>query len=168
MSKSKKEQPEAPSPKDAAPSPAQDNLLEKAKLIASLADAWQSPALKAEMLKLDSGERVYEIFSEAMNKEMASIMTGKRETPDKELQDLSSQLLQMAKAMSSFNNMIVGFMQSPLVKVLDLMNVNLGQKGFQQQVQQVQHDPPPSSATRFPEDYPQPSSARGGNGIGSF
>lgn len=140
-------------------------MLEKAKLIADLAAAWQNPELSSLIKSLPSGDRLFEIFANAVSREMNTIMTGKREA-DPGLQALSAQTEQMASAMSEFKGLIVGFMQSPLVQVLDLMNKNLGGR-------RADFSPPARQQAPVVEDddvTPQPvgRSGRGAPGLGSF
>lgn len=150
--------------------PKSENLLEKAKLIADLAAAWQNSELARLMKSLPNGERVFEIFSEAVNREMATIMTGKRDDGP-QVQVLSKQVEQMAGAMGNFHNLIMSFMQSPLVQVLNMMNENLGARKFQfpqaPAQQQPRQAPPPRT-----DDDDQPSQpsrgSRSAPGLGSF
>lgn len=145
-----------------------ENLLEKARLIADLAAAWQDAELAKLMKALPNGERVFEIFSGAVNREMSVIMTGKNEDQP-QLQAMSKQVEQMAGAMGSFRDMIVGFMQSPLVQVLDLMNKNLGARGFQFPQAGAQQ-PRQAPSVQTDDDQPsQPSrGSRAAPGLGSF
>jgi hypothetical protein len=153
------------------------NLLEKAKLIADLAAAWQNEELAEIVKRMPNGDKVLEIFQGAINREMQMVMSGNRiEENVKQIQALGGQVDKMGAAMSSFHNMILAFMNSPLVKVLDLMNQNLGARGHQfpqqpngQAPQQPQRQQPMPQVNNTDEvDDSQPPGQRRATGLGSF
>lgn len=153
------------------------NLLEKARLISDLAAAWQNQELADIVKRMPNGEKVLEIFQDAINREMQMVMSGNRtEENVKQVQAMGSQIDKMGTAMSGFHQMILAFMNSPLVKVLDLMNQNLGARGHQfpqgQQPQQMPNGQAPQQRQQpMPQgnddDQPRPPGQRAA-GLGSF
>jgi len=156
--------------------PKEPSLLEKAKLISDLAAAWQNQELADIVTRMPNGPKVLEIFQDAINREMQMVMSGNRtEENVKQIQAMGSQMDKMGAAMASFHQMILAFMNSPLVKVLDLMNQNLGARGHQFPAQQPNGQAPQQQPQRqqpmpqgnSDDDGPRPPGQRAA-GLGSF
>lgn len=150
------------------------SLLEKAKLIADLAAVWENKELADLITRMPNGYKVLDIFQSAINREMQAVMSGKRVDEEaQQFQVLAGQIDSMARSMSGFDQMIRGFMASPLVNVLDLMNAKLGGQAYagqrpqSQQQQQPRREAPPIEDN---DDTPaQPRGPRGQTpGLGSF
>lgn len=106
------------------------SLIEKVKLMNDLATASQNSEIIEAIKKHPNGEKIYKIFVDAIEKELASTMTGKQETV-KEINNLSSVIKQAQQTMNNFRDLNIVFMKSPLVEVLNLINRNLGGQKFQ-------------------------------------
>lgn len=166
-------------PEEAKPAvetkPKEPNLLEKAKLIADLAAVWENKELADLITRMPNGSKVLEIFQAAINREMQAVMSGKRIDEDaQQFQLLAGHVENMARSMNGFDQMIRGFMASPLVNVLDLMNAKLGGQQYTgqrpqsaQQPQQPRREAPPIDAN---DDSPAPPRGPRGQtpGLGSF
>jgi hypothetical protein len=98
-------------------------LIEKAGLITNLLAVCQSAEIKNVILSQPNGKKVYEIFTTAISKEMNAVMSGKG--PETQVQALSAQFEQMAKAMGNFNHIVTSFMNSRLIDVLTAISTNL-------------------------------------------
>jgi hypothetical protein len=151
------------------------NLLEKAKLIADLAAVWENKELADLITRMPNGSKVLDIFQQAINREMQAVMSGKRVDEEaKQFQILTGQVDAMARSMGGFDQMMRGFMASPLVNVLDLMNAKLGGQPYtgqrpqsQPQPQQPRREAPPIEDN---DDTPAPPRGPRGQtpGLGSF
>ena len=153
------------------------NLLEKAKLIADLAAVWENKELADLITRMPNGPKVLDIFQMAINREMQAVMSGKRIDEDaKEFQALANQIDLMGRAMNGFDQMIRGFMASPLVNVLDLMNAKLGGQAYAgqrpQSSQSAQPQQPRREAPPIEDNDDTPAPPRGPRGqtpgLGSF
>lgn len=107
------------------------SLIEKVKLMSDLANACQNTQVVAEIMKLPSGDRIFKIFVEAVDRELQDIMNGKKEDVPKEVINTVNMARQLQGTLTAFQTMVSGFMGTPLVQVLNMMNQNLGGKGFQ-------------------------------------
>ena len=150
------------------------NLLEKAKLIADLAAVWENKELADLITRMPNGQKVLEIFQSAINREMQAVMSGQRIDEDaRQFQALAGQLDLMGRSMNGFDQMIRGFMASPLVNVLDLMNAKLGGQAYAgQRPQSVQPQQPRREAPPIEDNDDTPAPPRGPRGqtpgLGSF
>jgi hypothetical protein len=125
----------------AEPAKPEMSLIEKVKLMSDLANACQNEKIVTEIKNLPSGERIYSIFVEAVDRELQAIMNGKKEDVPKELVNTVNMTRQIQATLNSFQSLISGFMGTPLVQVLSMMNQNLGGKGFQAPPSQLQSQP---------------------------
>ena len=119
------------------------SLIEKVKLMSDLANACQNDKVVSEIKSLPNGERIYSIFVEAVDRELQGIMNGKKEDVPKELINTVNMTRQVQATLNSFQSLVSGFMGTPLVQVLNMMNQNLGGKGFQAPPSQLQPHPQP-------------------------
>jgi len=123
------------------------SLIEKVKLMSDLANACQNTQVVEEIMKLQNGDRIFKIFVEAVDRELQDIMNGKKEDVPKEVINTVNMARQLQGTLTAFQTMVSGFMGTPLVQVLNMMNQNLGGKGFQvpqsqpQQQQQLEIQP---------------------------
>lgn len=157
----------------AEPAKPEMSLIEKVKLMSDLANACQNDKVVAEIKSLPSGERIFAIFLEAVDRELQGIMNGRKEDVPKELVNTVNMTRQVQATLNQFQSLVTGFMGTPLVQVLNMMNQNLGGKGFQvpPQAGQASYSPPPPQQPQ-PEIYMnsevQGRRAQGGNGISGY
>jgi len=145
-------------PSVVAPAPKELTMIEKAKLISDLASAFQDPEIITVLEKRNNGKRIRELFEGALNDEMASVMSGEADKKMPPVAQLHQRVEAMANAMSNFHQMISGFLSSPLVQVLDMMNRNLGGAQNNQPMPQPQPYPqgqPQQVAPQQPQQQPQ-------------
>lgn len=167
----------ASAPAQDTPKKPQLSTLEKVKLMSALTSVVEDEQLVELLRSKPSGERIYEIFVNAVEREVSAIMNpDKKETPA-EVVNLVNYTRQLQTAMNSFRDLIVGFMNTPLVQVLNMLNQNMGGKKFDlssmnsmPNVQQHHQPAPQQPAPQYDESYdPGPGrGARGAPGLGSF
>jgi len=163
--------------------PKEMTTIEKVQLMSSLASIATDSDIKESLTSRVNGDIVYDIFIEAVEKRLNAIMDGKEGIPE-QVTSILSATGRIDTTLQEFQRMIMGFMDTPLVEVLNLMNRNLGGKKFdfdkdminnapaavayeqrqqpaQQRQQPVQQHEEENAATRN-------SYSRNNNGIGSF
>lgn len=106
-------------------------LIEKVKLMSDLTGACQNKEVIHLLSGLPGGARIYELFVEAIEREVSLIMNGKSESAPKELNTALDVAKQLQTTLSNFRDTIVGFHNTALVEVLNMMNKNLGGKSAQ-------------------------------------
>jgi len=116
----KKEVVELPAETEVKISP-EEEMFSKITLMANLTNAVKSKELEESMKKMPNGERLYSLLIKSVHQEIQSIM-GKS---DKDVKDLSSNVQQMAVAMSRFLQIITDFNSSQMVNVLGAINQKL-------------------------------------------
>jgi hypothetical protein len=123
--------PEAPLVPPAPPSPEQE-MFEKVALMANLTSAVQNASLKTHIMELPGGEKIYQLLVKAVHQEIESIM-GKS---NKDAKELSTNMQQMAVAMSKFVSIVNTFNDMKLVGVLNAIAQKLKPLGDLGQPQQ--------------------------------
>jgi len=99
---------------------------EKVKLMHDLTGACEDKRLVELIKSFPNGERIYDIFVAAVDKEIEFIMNGKKEDNKQVSDSLASAARQAEGALNTFRQIISDFHQTPLVQTLDTLNVNLG------------------------------------------
>jgi len=191
--------PEPPAQEQPVPQPEpepqkQMTTIEKVKLMSDLANVVQNPDVVNILGKLPNGQKIYEIFVAAIDKELSNIMNGRDEEAPKQANNLMAAAIALNNSGSQLQYLVSSFMQTPLVQVLNLLNQNLGGQKFQFQEpdpEQMQalaaqanqtrtkqpKQPPPPQPPQQPQAQPQqpqqaprqpgaalPPRARGGSG----
>lgn len=120
--------------------PKEMTLIEKVSFMSDLANASKNTELLNLLKKLPSGDKILGIFTNAIEKELQTVMSGKKDDVPKQVSDMASNLSQMNNSLRNFREMMTYFMSSPLVEVLNMMNKNLGGKSVQKQPNFEQHN----------------------------
>lgn len=109
---------------------------EKVKLMHDLTGACENKQLVDIIRGLPNGERVYDIFVSAVDKEIEIIMNGKaNEDVSQEVVDTVKVVRETQAVLQNFKTVISHFHETPLVKTLESLNASLGGR----QIQQVQY-----------------------------
>jgi hypothetical protein len=125
--KSSKTQEKAPAEKSVS---ADLTLIEKVELMSDLTSACKNKELVGLMKNMPNGDRIFNLFMSAVEREVSVIMSGKEESVSQEVVNLMSYTKQLQGSIDGFRGLIVGFMNTPLVQVLNLLNQNLGGKKY--------------------------------------
>jgi hypothetical protein len=107
------------------------SLIEKVSLMHDLASACKDKNVVSVLQGLPNGEKIFNIFVSAIERELSSVMNGKKEEIPQQVNDLLSALNHLNSSTKQFRELISGFMGTPLVEVLNMMNKNLGGKYYQ-------------------------------------
>jgi len=159
---------EMPVPPAPQPEPPMDSAT-KVRLIGNLANISQNQELIALLDEQPNGSQIYQLFVEAIDRKLSEIMGGKATPEDtaaeavslaQAVQGAHQSLAMMRSLMDQFRTLMVGFMQTPLVDVLTMMNKNLGGPdfAFQPPVEQpnVQMPVPQAPAPQAPVPVADP------------
>ena len=155
------------------------STIEKVQVMSALAGVATDEDVKKVLLSKASGELVYNLFVEAVEKKLQEIMDGSQEK-EIHMANILGATGRLDQTLQQFQALVVGFMETPLIEVLSLMNRNLGGKKFefdqskiasappaQIQQQQKPRQAPPPSARNVEYDNP-PGPTRGGRTGGSW
>jgi hypothetical protein len=93
-------------------------VLERAELITSLSAVVKSDEVRKVLLAQPSGSKVYQLFLDAVSKEMAIIMEGKDQQTEMAAANLHRQMDAMANGLSKFNVAMASMMEGQLLSVL--------------------------------------------------
>jgi len=104
--------------------------IEKVQLMSSLASIATDETLATDLKSRHNGDIVYQVFIEAVEKKLKLIMDGQEEMPQ-QVTSLLSATGRIDVTLSEMQRMIMGFMETPLVQILSMMNQNLGGKKFE-------------------------------------
>jgi hypothetical protein len=162
----------------------QMSTIEKVKLMSAFTNAVENSEVECVLGNLPHGKRIYEIFVEAIDKELSRIMNGDQAAIPKQMTNALASAMSISNMCQQFGGMMANFLNSPLVEVLNLMNQRLGGNKFQYQPpdpnqmkelaeQQAQRTPPkqPAENPRQPSGPAEPAGSRGSRGapgLGSF
>lgn len=105
------------------------NTLERIQLLANLANGVQNETVKKTVTALPSGDRLYEIFINAVSQEIESLMNPSRTAP-KEIMDAVTAAQNLRTIISHMYNAVAEMNRSQLIAVLSIMNQNLGGKSM--------------------------------------
>lgn len=105
------------------------NTLERIQLLANLANGVQNDVVKKTVTALPSGERLYEIFINAVSQEIEGLMNPSRTAP-KEIMDAVTAAQNLRTMISHMYNAVSEMNRSQLIAVLSIMNQNLGGKSM--------------------------------------
>ena len=149
------------------------NPLAKVKLLGDLANACSNPEVVRVLTTLPNGHKIYELFVATIDKELNRIIGGgeKKDDAPQHLQDTAGTARYLQQVMEQFKQLMVGFMQTPLVKVLATMNKNLGGKEFQFQPngsQQPQGNSQPQQPAQSVDQSYSDEPRRGSPGLGTY
>jgi hypothetical protein len=161
----KKKEDAAPAPEEQK-TPPELSMFDKVKLMADIANASQDAELSKKIKSLSSGDRIYEIFVEAINRELLNIMNGKKEDPPQQVANLTIQLDQMSQMVYKMQSMIGNMMHAPLMYTLDQLVSKLGGQKFE--FSQPQEAKPQVRVPVQMEQSPSPSPRGSTPGLGSF
>lgn len=163
------------------------STIEKVKLMNSLADIATDADVEKMLKERGNGDIVYGIFVEAVDKKLKEIMDGKTEEIPQQVTSILAATGRIDVTLKEFQRMIMGFMDTPLVEVLNLMNRNLGGKKFDFDKDKVEgaapavayeaprqqpRQQPTQQQNQQPVDQERPAGynnhIRSGGGVGSF
>lgn len=113
--------PQAP----AAPKPMSN--IERVKLMNALAESTENAQLVNAFKSLAKGDQIFEIFREAVEREIAKLM-GEAEEPIQvaTLAEVAHTLKGAAMGLADFRNAIIALSQSPIMSILNTLHRNTG------------------------------------------
>lgn len=117
--------PAAAPPQPVKTEPKRVSMIDKVKLIGDLSNACQNEEVVGLIRGLPNGERIYELFVTAIEKELQRVMTG-QEVQEAAAVNLVGAIQQAQSIMDQFRQTIVGYMQTPLMQALSGLHERLG------------------------------------------
>lgn len=135
--------------------PKELTTIQKVQLMSSLANIATDEAVATMLKERPNGNIVYDIFIEAVDKKLKEIMDGKPEEIPQQVTSILAATGRIDITLKEFQRMIMGFMDTPLVEVLNLMNRNLGGKKFDFDRDKIDNAAP-AAVYEQPRQQPQP------------
>ena len=111
--------------------PPELSTLERIKVLGELANAIQNDELKRVIASLPSGDRLLQIFTEAIAKEIDGLINPGNKAAPKEMVDVVSIAMGLKDLVSHTYAMMAEINRAPVLGTLNLLNQNLGGNGIQ-------------------------------------
>jgi len=150
--------------------------IEKVKFMNSLATAAQDEELAEKFKEMEQGDLIYDLFVSAINTKLESLMGGDDQADDQfdQVYNVAEDCNYIRNTMTEFNKLVVGFMGTPLVEILNHLNTQMGGPRWAPNQQNPQLPPQQQYTNRQynnqqpnQEDSQQPR-GQGNFGIGSL
>lgn len=125
-------------------------VFQKISLLSDLTNAMTSQELRDAFQALGAnGDRLYEIFAEAVYKEIEFLMKGEETEAVAVFQDAAQSAQQVYAAMHSLYSMMVSLSNTPAMAPLNLIAERMTGQSFNPQAQQPQYQPQPYQAPQY-------------------